>query len=954
MSSAAEVSESRGARRLAPLCALLVLTSSAFAGDERILGRHDLEFARALVRSNYPDLAEELLSTVENGKSRSKDDQLLAQALRLELAEFAASADPDPVRQGAALEQVVKDMENFVSVHPGTGAADEVSDRLLELYRTFGERVAAMLLKEETKADAKKLRGAGEKMFERAIDSLKTERETLDKKRDELEEPDLEVERRAILVAYNLARAYYFHAQLLEDEFLRSTRLKNCLEVLADIQLNWSDQLLCFEGYIYEGLCLKELKKPDEALLSFDYAIGLRKSYTEDGQPDSRGFYPVDDQAADIISSAVLQKMILLSEKGDDPGAIEAAKDFFATIPDAGRALKGLAILDQQAGTLKKLGDAKGVEAIAQRMIELDPRGSGGERGRELLGGAAEGSLGAVDTYKLAEAAARRGEVERAIALCQQTMIAARGTASEADLGSQSVLLIGALFAGKEWLHEAVVAWSSVTQRYAKGKEAPECLWRAANGYLALQARERGSFYKDGAREAMSEISKRYPQHRYASMAAIIEGQQLESEEQFEKAADVYLRIPAGSAGHEESQYRAGNAYAGQMRKLFKEQKPSEAKAAGNKAEEQFKKAREVLEKAAKDTLDVAAQERLRTLAFNARVGLANLYLTKGVDRAAQVSALFEGVEREFAGDDVKLSLARQLRLKALLSLGKIDEAAQLLDQLLKENPDAKGLSASASTLARAMDERGLALKGSNSVESETMLRRAASYYVIAVRDQVQGVTAVRVDELEPIANRLFALALQFNGVPDSVESFVEWKATKLDGTLLEVVARAYEALLAVSPSYRNNISLARVLGFLQRWEDATDGYARLFEREDFINLGTRTINTTTMTEKPELTPALLEWGMCEREIGVAKTAPERLSRASSIFEALVVGTREGSKNWWPAKFWQLQTMFDRGDYETGKIGIDSVERTNPDFDGGLLKERFQRLSKEFDKRVKR
>ena len=40
---------------------------------------------------------------------------------------------------------------------------------------------------------------------------------------------------------------------------------------------------------------------------------------------------------------------------------------------------------------------------------------------------------------------------------------------------------------------------------------------------------------------------------------------------------------------------------------------------------------------------------------------------------------------------------------------------------------------------------RAPSLKGSNSVESETLLRRAASYYVIAIRGQVQGETAVRV-----------------------------------------------------------------------------------------------------------------------------------------------------------------------------------------------------------------
>jgi tetratricopeptide (TPR) repeat protein len=161
----------------------------------------------------------------------------------------------------------------------------------------------------------------------------------------------------------------------------------------------------------------------------------------------------------------------------------------------------------------------------------------------------------------------------------------------------------------------------------------------------------------------------------------------------------------------------------------------------------------------------------------------------------------------------------------------------------------------------------------------------------------------------------------------------------------------AFEAVLTVTPSYRTRIVLARALGFLQRWEDAAESYARLFEREDFVNLGLRTINPTSMGEKPELGFALLEWGVCEREIGSSRNAPERLSRASSIFEALVLGVREGTQLWWPAKYYQIQTMSDRGVYEGAKIAIRSIERNYPDYDAGPLKERFQRLAKELERK---
>src|SRR5262245_45894962 len=143
-----------------PTACLIALAAFAGDSDERILGRDDLEFARALVRGGYPDLADELLTTVEHGKSRSKDDALMAQAVRLEPAEAQAYALPDPVEQGKALQLVVDDMERFVKDHPGTPATEGVSDRLLELYRGFGERVAALLANPDTAATAKDLRGS--------------------------------------------------------------------------------------------------------------------------------------------------------------------------------------------------------------------------------------------------------------------------------------------------------------------------------------------------------------------------------------------------------------------------------------------------------------------------------------------------------------------------------------------------------------------------------------------------------------------------------------------------------------------------------------------------------------------------------------------------------------------------------------------------------------------------
>jgi hypothetical protein len=930
---------------------LAVFTLSAQT-DIPILARDDLDFARALVRHGYPDLAEELLAEIESAK-RPDQDPLQAGAVRLELRGFEAYAETDPIRQGELLQALVADMEAFVQKNPGTPAAENISERLLELYRGFGERVAGLLRDEETAAEAEKLRAAADTMFQRAADTLKKDYTAKVAERDaqDPENPDPELDRRVMLAAYNLARTYYFHGQLLQETFAKQRRLDAALDTLADIQLDFPDQLLCYEGYIYEGLCHKELGDPEAALDSFDFAIGLRDTY----ERGSNGLFQIAPEAADIVSSGVLQKMLLLNELGRPADAVGAARDFAETIPEAAQTLKGLSILVQEAEALRALGDEKELAAAAQRLIEIDPRGPGGELGRELLGSSTS-SLGAVDAMRLAESSARRGDFEQGVRMCQEVLAQAGGTAGEADLGAQASLLLGALFAQHGRLHEAVVAWGGVTDRYGQGKDAPECLWRAANGYLALQGQERSAYYRDGAREAMVQLSTRYPDHPYASMAAIIEGQQLEAEQQFVKAAEIYERIPEGTPGHEEGLYRAGNARARFVRQLAQEGKTSEVGPAADRAQRLLEQARADLEQAAEETLDIAAQDRLRNLAFNARVSLANLFLIQGVDREADVQALLAGIEQEFPGDEGKAATARALELKALQAMGKIDEAVAILDAQLRQDPSGRELGSSAAAVAKALDERGVAQLATDPAAADASWRKAAGYYWLAVRGQVEGEQAARVDELEPIANRLLALALHFSGVPESIDSFVDWTGGGLDENLLSQAARAYEAVLPLTPSYRTHIKLARTLGFLGRYEDAAASYVRLFERENFANTATRTIDPEALRAKPELAYAFLEWGVCEREVGVAQRNSERLARASAIFESLVVATSAGTKLWWPAKFYQIQTLDDRGEYGIAAIALRDLERNWPDYDAGEfgLRDRFQQLSQDLAKKAPR
>lgn len=925
--------------------------------DAKLLGKDDLEFARLLSRAGYTDLRDELLAAYTKVNGATPEAR---EVIRDALSDFAldqAWRETDLNKRWETLNQLAEEKQAFVQSKAGTPEGDEALLALTDLYRSIGELTTQLLQKETDPARITELRDKGSKLFEQAVNSIKERQEELGKQVEADEEqnpdnPNQELQMQYMFARYSLARTYYFHSLLLEKEsFVKKSRLDSALEVLSDIQLDYADQLLSYEACIYEGLCRKELGELDAAIEALDAAIRLRELWEKSG-----ALYQIDDeQAADIISLAVLQKMQTLAAKGDHAGSAATARDFFASIPNAVGALKGLAVLSQEADAYKETGDRKSLEMVARTLIEVDPNGPGGERGRELIGDAAP-ILGSGDKLKLAQSAESRNDIEKAIELYQEVMTEARGNAelglaADEALGAKAGYRLGAAFWRRSWFHEAVVAWDGAADRFQKGKDAPECMWSAITGYTELQKQEQTPYYKTRARDRMSELATRYPTHAYASMASIIEGQQIEADGEFARAADAYQRIAPGSAGYEEGLYRAGTAWYKQARKLKADGKSAEFASAVARSEELLKKSMPALEQASTKTLEIAAQDRFKGLAFAARVNLGELYLLEGVNRPADVLPLFANVETEFPGDANKIAAARGLRLKALQQSGKLDEAISLLDALVREDPDAKGLEKSAQALAQALDSRGAEMlkQDPNTRNADDVLRKAARFYVLAMRGQISGNVAVRLDEIEPIANRLFALAIHFNRVPLEVKSFVDWNGQLLESELFEQAQLAYERVIPLTPSYRALITFAQTQGYLRKWTEAATAYAQLFEQQTLADLNTRTLRQDTLREKPELISAFLEWGVCELNAGTADNDPTRLSRASSIFETLVQSTAKGSKLWWQSKFFQLRALVERGEYNVAKIGMRDIERGYPNFDENQfgLKDKLTKLSDE-------
>lgn len=932
----------------------LAASGSALAQSPAVLGKDDAAFARALYRAGFTDLAEKLVTAIEkSGKKGSDAEMMNLKSLHLDLRIDLTRNEADLAKRKEAIKAILQEKEEFVRQYRGTKEGEEVANSLPDTYRVLGETLSAMLQKESNIAEVAKLQGEGHEIYTRAEDALRQRIAQLEPRKD-----DPAAEPQYIAARYNLPRTLYFHALLYPDgEWKKKDLLEKAIKAFQEFGLDYGDRDLNYEGIIYQALCLKDLGQPQEAVSVLDEAIRLGEAFDVDA---ATGMYQMPGVAADIVSSAVLQKVLLQTELKDYPGAVETAKKFFKTTPAALESRQGLAVLAAQAEAQILATDTKGANETAQQLVQADDRGPWGAKGREiqsrLLNQGGGGSIGAADTLKIAQSMWTRGDIVNAMRISHQAIESARGSKDEATIAVDAYLFLGSMYAARNWNHEASIAFDTAAEKYPKADKAPEALYQAMQAYLRLNAEEKRPYYKKRVEERMKALSSRYPSHPRAAGVQLVEGQQVESDGDYVKAAELYLKVTPGSPSFQEAQFRAGNAYFLQARKLYSENKGEDAKQYVAQAETLLKKARADFDAALTSTMDLQAQSRLENLAFGARTTLANLYLIDGVGRVAEVLPTLEDVESHFNDDD-KIASTWGLRIQALNKQGKTDDATKLLDSLIKKDPESRAIAAAAGLVARELDAQAIKLRDKgNTKDADTKQRQAAMYYQRSA-ESILKASVVRPNQVEELAMRLFTLGLEFNGVPAGQETFAGWtkKKTK-EPQLWESSAKLFRAALDVSPSQKSTMYLARIHGFLGDWGKAADEYGALFDVVPLFDRVQGQLDPKVRRDNPSLVDAFLEWGIALHNAGSEENDADRLALAKPIFDVLCKpnGLAPNSRSWWYAKYHQIKLLVDQGKYEDAEIVMRDVTRTTQTLGGddAELKQQFNELKDGLSKKT--
>ena len=926
----------RGIFALAASFSAVGLASSSRAQSANVLGKDDAAFARLLYQRGYADLAEQLCATIEKAGTVSPEGAIGVKALHLDLRLDLASREPDPIARKEAIKKILDEKEDLIEQYPSTKEAEEAGNSLPDVYRKLGETITLAIQKEKEPAKIQELQREGEQFYTRA-------EEQIEKRIAELAEDHATPDKERVYIGllYNLPRTRYYHSLLYpEGEWKKKDLLEKVIEGFQQFGLDWSDTFLYYEGVVLMGLADKDLGRNPEALADFDEAIGLAERF----EPDAKGVFQVGSDVADVVSGGVLQKVLFQTELKDYAGAIATAKRYFDTIPSPYEARNGLAVLAARAEAEWRSGDAKAANETAQKLVELDERGIWGAKGREiqanLIGGG--GQIDAASTLKIAGTMMAKGNGEKALEICRQAIAGARGTENEAKVGVEAYLLMGEVYRqrGAGWNFEMAQCYDSAIERWPNAEKTPEVVYQSMLAWLRINQEDKRPSFKKRADDREKMLLTQFPNHPRSFFAQLNEAEELENEGKYLEAAERYQKIQPTAASYLQAQFGAGNSYFRAAAKLCAEKKEGEAAQYVKQAETLLKKAKDDLDAAVKNTMDLEAQSRFESTGFRARASLAQLYLLDCVNKPGEVLTVLEGVDDRYAADGDKIAAAWGFRISALEKQGKLDEAVALLDSLVKKDPESRAIAVAAGTVARALDKRADELTKQNKArEAEEQLKRAAVYYTMSGRALAKS-GSVRSSALDAVANRLFALGLHFNGVPEGKDTFVGWNATKTrDTNLWKSAEELYTAALELAPNYQNQIKLGRTLGFLGLYDRATDVYGRLFDTEAFVDTTATPprFNATLARQKPELFLAYLEWGVAAAQAAQEardQEQQEMFLRAGSILDNLVRDKKYDTPTFWQAKYWQIRNLMNQGKYPEAGGEMRMLERENTELGG--------------------
>jgi hypothetical protein len=908
-------------------------------------------FVRELARRGYSDLAEMQLKRYEADANLSAKDKESLTVARSQIAISKAGQLTGKEKIAALLDAYSAAQLQAVQKQdtPEGEMAEEVVDQIGE---TLAETYVQSVLTAANPTEATAMRAE-------AIDFLTKEAnrnydDVSDlKKKAQGGNPTPQQETALMLKRYAVPRLYWQQARLLEDTAPdKAVKLKDALAQLQEFQLDYSNVLMGYQAYNLMGQVFRELgkidpKNNDEALSAFGDAINLRDAYQAPG-----GLFNLDEEAARIVALGSMEKARILQEQKKYDEAIKVIDELLATVPEMKATRQGLNAQVVKLEALKEAGKTDEAMKLANVIADADRGGPAGNAAQRILSEFVAGGGAKLDTRTLEVAAARAikiGEFGQAFVIYRNALRMTRDPKQRSNF----LLQMGRCQQQLGNLEEAALAYDTGAMA-STDEEAADSAYNAALIYSKLSGQTGSPFYDKRAENGLRLLSSRFPNSPRAASAQYLVGAKLERAGKLEEAAKAYLGVPEKASRYEAAQYQAGDCYV----QLATDQKtkPEDKATYLKSAEDALKNClARIQEKRKAGPID----ENLSGVDYSARTLLGRIYLAAKPPKTAEVLALLDSVDKDFADDPARLTGAKVLSVQGMIQEGKLAEATELMGVLIQRAPKDPGVIDTARSLAIALDgvvsvDKPTWTDKKMSLESARLA--CAQFYRHYCTKPAKDAKDRR--RLEEAADRIEAIGMKLGGLDEKDDTFARLKPYQIANPqpfewAIDSYSKIEQEESDSDARIQLNLKIGRASGLLKRYLEAVQAYERLFAEDPILNVD-GSVDNAALQRKRYLLKALVELGFGYTQLATTKQMGAQALKYLKAVKPYAKPTKDDEQLFWVTRVCEIEAYVKRGDpkdYQTADVLWNDLQRAGPEFDGNKYgaADKMKELRKQLD-----
>jgi len=954
----------------------LMLALGAVLGGATVHAQEadDFSFAKRLAYRGWFDLAADVCARIEKDNSLPRDVRSALPILLAEIELAKADREPDSEKALKYITESISGLQKFI--------ADETTHpRIFEAQINIGylkSRKAKSLVDQLDSARSAdhhaRLRKDAAALYEEVTGDFEQSVQAWRRL-----PPSEEIGGAIMDARLEADRSRYEHARIPGlDDVDRKKLLEDAVKNLVDFEIDYGNTAKAFEAMLIEGRCQFELGEyaQAETKLKNTYALVevLRKLKI-----------PRDAYFNQIIFGAYLTTAQLYLKTNRPKDAKAFIDGVFKSDPVAENEWIGQTLKVEKVEALIRLKESNAAKIIMQKIIDADPNGPFARQMREKLvklGSAlGKGGMDPQQGLNAAEGSMEKGRFRDAMATLRQVIESCVTEESRTKYAPRALYLMGQCLGDMGRPYESAMTFEKVFSFYPKHELAPQSLFQA----VVCFSEEFDSF-GDAADDKeknrlMDALVKSFPGHPVTDNIYYLQGRSLENARKLKEAAEKFLQVPARATAYERALVRGAYCLRSDAFRQFDEwQKTPKKDPAVQKAIlDQLMRAegyfKEFLKRVEDPNLRPSGPEGVRdraTLVLVVNQEMAYLYNHKLVDKAAASLEFLEKVAKDIPADDDRMAKIHLLQIQSHLVLKQNDEAVKTLELMFDRFPHVKETAQASRSVGIRLDEITTArikdreAKGETDLDevSKDNLKKISRYYDKWLKGAMAFNMEATVSDVMSVGATLYMTAKRLNGIPDTVNSFMDMKTPVVAWKNYFEDAEFVHALL-VGEKFRGKYSIqdrlvlmsrhARCLSFIadqsETWVRAKSAYEDIIKEFKVLD-GKGDFVKNTLIDNPALVGLYIELGTVYFNLG--RWNKIHYDNAITVFANVASVSRETSEPWWISRYMMIHSHFLRGmakDIMTAQIGIKMLQDNYPDFDGGKygLKDKFLELKKKID-----